>query len=109
MAKERARRRAEREVAAQREREHRARRRVRQERVARVRQAIGSALPDAPRRAPGLLAARRRRRIIAFVLAVIALQLVLWPFLPSWGARILALVLTLVAAPIAWVLAFGRL
>lgn len=109
MAKERARRRAAREAEAQQQREARARRRARQQRVARMRGAIGAAIPDAPRRAPGLLAARRRRRIFAFALAIVAIQALLWPFLPSWGARLLALVLTVVAAPIAWVLAFGRL
>lgn len=109
MAKERARRRAEREAAAERDREARARRRARQQRVDRVRGALASAVPDAPRRAPGLLAARRRRRLLVFALGVLLIQVVLWPLLPSWGARVLALVLTLVAAPIAWVLAFGRL
>lgn len=74
-----------------------------------MRGALASAIPDAPRRTPGLLAARRRRRLIGFALGVLLIQVLLWPFLPSWGARILALVLTLLAAPIAWVLAFGRL
>ena len=53
-------------------------------------------------------AARRRRRLIADVLGIIAIQVILWPFLPSWGARILTLGLTVLAAPVVWVLSFGR-
>ena len=108
MAKERARKRAEREAAAVREREERARRRARQERRERTRRAIGSVVPDRPRVAPGLLARRRRRRLLVFALGVIAIQVIAWPFLPSWSARLLVLVLTLIAAPVVWVLSFGR-
>lgn len=108
MAKERARRRAEREVAAARDRGVRARQRTRRDRIARAKRAVASAVPDAPRRTPGLLAARRRRRLLTFVLGILLIQVILWPFLPSWGARILTLGLTLLAAPVVWVLSFGR-
>ena len=108
MAKDRARRRAEREAAAARDRDMRARQRNRRERVTRAKRAVASAVPDAPRRTPGLLAARRRRRLVAFVLGIIAILVILWPFLPSWGARILTLGLTVLAAPVVWVLSFGR-
>ena len=67
-----------------------------------------AAIPERPRVAPGLLARRRRRRLIAFGLGIVAIQAVLWPFLPTWGARLLVLVLTLLAAPVVWVLSFGR-
>ena len=108
MAKERARKRAEREAAAAREREQRARRRARKERVDRVRNSVASAMPERPKVAPGLLARRRRRRLMAFGLAIIAIQVIAWPFLPSWTARLVVLGLTLLAAPVVWVLSFGR-
>ena len=108
MAKERARKRAEREAAAAKEREERARRRARKERVERVRSSVASALPDRPKVAPGLLARRKRRRLLAFALGIVALCALTWPFLPSWTARIVVLVLALLAAPVVWVLSFGR-
>ena len=108
MAKDRARRRAEREAQRAREREERARSRARRERIDRGRQAISSMVPDAPRLAPGILARRRRRRLMAFAAAVVMIQVVTWPFLPTWGARLVVLALTLLAAPVAWVLSFGR-
>lgn len=108
MAKERARKRAEREAAAEKEREERARRRARKERVDRVRQTVAAAMPDRPKVTPGLLARRRRRRLFAFALGIIAIQVLVWPFVPSWTGRIVVLVLTLLAAPVVWVLSFGR-
>lgn len=108
MVKERARKRAEREAAEGREREQRARRRARRDRVDRARHAVVSALPGRPKVAPGLLARRRRRRLIAFALGIIAIQVLTWPFLTSWTARLVVLVLTLLAAPVVWVLSFGR-
>jgi len=108
MAKERARKRAEREATKARERDERARKRARRERLDRGKQAITSLVPDAPRRAPGLLARRRLRRLIAFAAGICLIQVVLWPLLPSWTARLVVLALTLVAAPVVWVLSFGR-
>jgi hypothetical protein len=55
-----------------------------------------------------LLARRRRRRLTAFVLGIIAIQALTWPFLPSWTGRLVVLGLTLLAAPVVWVLSFGR-
>lgn len=108
MAKERARKRAEREAAAAKEREKRAKQRVRRERVDKVKGAVAAAVPDKPRVTPGLLARKRRRRMLAFALAIVAICAVTWPFLPSWTARIVVLVLALLAAPVVWVLSFGR-
>ncbi|MEK9663910.1 MAG: hypothetical protein VW239_03730 [Candidatus Nanopelagicales bacterium] len=108
MAKERARKRAEREAAAAKEREQRAKKRARKERVDRAKAKVSSAIPDRPKATPGLLARRRRRRLLAFVIAIVAIQLVVWPFLPNWGARALLLALTMLAAPVVWVLSFGR-
>lgn len=109
MAKERARRRAEREAAAAKDRQVRARKRARRDRIDRVKASVTSAIPDKPRVAPGLLARRRRRRLLAFVLGIVAIQAVVWPFLPNWGARMVVLLLTLLAAPVVWVLSFGRI
>ena len=108
MAKERARKRAEREAAAAKEREVRARKRARRERLDKVKGAVSAAVPDRPKVTPGLLARRRRRRMIAFALGIVALCALTWPFLPSWTARIVVLVLALLAAPVVWVLSFGR-
>lgn len=108
MAKERARKRAEREAARAAEREKRARKRARRDRIDRGKQAVASLVPDAPRRTPGLLARRKRRRLLAFALGIVALCALTWPFLPSWTARIVVLVLALLAAPVVWVLSFGR-
>ena len=44
----------------------------------------------------------------AFALGIIAIQVLVWPFVPSWTGRIVVLVLTLLAAPVVWVLSFGR-
>ena len=108
MAKERARKRAEREAEAQREREARARKRARRERVDRGKQALAGIVPDAPRFTPGILARRRRRRLMAFAAGIVMIQVVTWPFLPNWGSRLVVLALTLLAAPVVWVLSLGR-
>jgi len=108
MAKQRARKRAEREAAAEKEREQRARRRARKERVERVRSSVASAIPDRPRVTPGLLARRRRRRLVAFLLGIALIQVIAWPLLPTWSSRLVVLGLTLLAAPVVWVLSFGR-
>ncbi|MFM7599359.1 MAG: hypothetical protein ACKO70_13495 [Actinomycetota bacterium] len=108
MAKERASRRAEREAQAARDRQERARKRARRDRLDRGKQAISALVPDAPKRAPGLLAQRRRRRLLALAAGILLIQVVLWPILPSWGARLIVLALCIVAAPIVWVLSFGQ-
>lgn len=108
MAKERARKRAEREAAQEAEREKRARKRVRRERLDRGKRAVASLVPDAPKRTPGLLAQRRRRRLFVFALGIVAICALTWPFLPSWTAQLVVLVLVLLAAPVVWVMSFGR-
>ncbi|TEX50459.1 MAG: hypothetical protein B7C55_10710 [Actinomycetales bacterium mxb001] len=108
MAKERARKRAEREAQAARDRQERARTRARKERLDRGKKALTSLVPDAPKRTPGLLARRRRRRLMAFAATIMLIQVIVWPLLPTWTARLVVLALSLVIAPVAWVLAFGR-
>jgi Flp pilus assembly protein TadB len=107
VSRERAHRRAERERAAAVERERRARVRARQERSRRRREAVRSALPER-RRSTGLLAARRRRRLAWLLGTVVVVQVVAWPFLPSWTARVVLLAICLMLVPLAWVLMFGR-
>jgi hypothetical protein len=46
--------------------------------------------------------------MMAFGLGIVAICAITWPFLPSWTARIVVLVLALLAAPVVWVLSFGR-
>lgn len=82
--------------------------RAKRERRQRGREAVSSLVPDRPKFLPGLLARRRRRRIAAVAAGVVAIQVILWPFLPNWGARLVVLGLTLLAVPIVWVLSFGR-
>jgi len=108
MAKERARKRAEREAAALEQRERRTKQRRRADRVQRRRQRLRAMLPDKPHTTPGLLARRRRRRLAALVGIIVVVCAITWPLLPDWGARIIVLVGLLMAAPVAWVLSFGR-
>lgn len=108
MAKERARRRAEREAAALEQREQRATQRRRADRAQRWRQRLRAMLPDKPHTTPGLLARRRRRRLAALAGIIVVICAITWPLLPDWGGRIVVLVGLLMAAPVAWVMSFGR-
>lgn len=108
MAKERARRRAEREAAAQVERARRAKQVRRRERARRRRERVRGLLPGRPHTTPGLLARRRRRRMAALAGLIVVVCAVTWPLLPDWGGRLIVLVGLLMLAPVAWVLSFGR-
>lgn len=108
MAKERARRRAEREAAAEVQRRQRATGQRRRERAQARRRRLRALVPAKPHTTPGLLARRRRRRLAVMVGVIIAICAVSWPFLPDWGARLVVLAGLLMAAPVAWVLSFGR-
>lgn len=108
MSRERARRRAEREQAAAEDRERRERERLRRARADRRRDAVRSAVPRR-RPAPGLLAARSRRRMAWLLGAVVVVQVVTWPLLPSWSARLVLLAVCLMLVPLLWVVMFGRL
>lgn len=104
MSKERAQRRAEREreaaaVAAARAAE--AERRERRE--ARMR-ALTSRLPTARRGPSGVLAERHRRRTGLLVVAVIAVNVIVWLASSDGMVRFLALVLSLLIAPIVSIL-----
>jgi Flp pilus assembly protein TadB len=113
MAKERARRRAEREAAAQARREATeaaaARRARRAERAERLRSAL---IPAALRRRRGRVGRWRTRhssaqRAVVYSVAAVAAVL-LWFLVESWPLRIALSVLALVAFPVVLTLVFGR-
>ncbi len=107
MSKERALRRAEREREAAIRAAARAREEERRRRAAARRRALAGWLPTR-RRAPGLLAQRRRREATATVCLVIALNLLVWVTRPEWGLRILAVLVSLLVAPVLHTLLFRR-
>lgn len=108
MAKDRARRRAEREAVEAAARRQRARRNRWVQRRRRVGDRVRGWLPRRPRTAPGLLAARRRRRMAMLLGVIVIICAISWPLLPDWGGRIMVLAAALMLAPVAWVLSFGR-
>jgi len=110
VSKERALRRAERErVAAEREAaaseaaERAARRTARRE-------AVTSRLPSlgAGGGQVGILARRRRQRVAILVAALVALNIVLWLVRPDAGARVLGAIVSVLCAPVLFVLLFPR-
>ena len=107
MSKERARRRAEREreqairAAARAAEEER-----RQRRDAR-RRAVSGLVPS-PRWRPGLLARRRRRQVATTAAILLALNVVVWIVSDHWAARVLALMVSLLVAPVVHTMLFRR-
>jgi len=107
VSKERARRRAERQAIAERERASRARKVRRRAALRRVRTALRPKLPDRGR--TGRLYARRTRteRAGIVVAALLAVSLV-WLFVEPLGLRIAITAMLLIAAPALVVIAFDR-
>ena len=106
MSKERAKARAERERLRSIEVQQRARERRRREWWQRRREALSALIPR-----PGtdsLLARRARRRMAWVIGGIVAVQLVLWPIVGSWGPRLLVLGFCLLLVPLIWVLLFDR-
>ena len=99
MSKERAQRRAEREREAAVKAAARAREAERRARSAARRQALTRWLPRS-RVMPGELAARRRREVAATIAILVALNLLVWIVRPDWQARLAALVVSALVAPI---------
>jgi len=108
MAKDRAHRRAEREAEAQVQRRRRAAQVRRSERARRRRERVRTLVPRKPHTTPGLLARRKRRRLAALAGIIVVMCAITWPLLPDWGGRLVVLVGLLMLAPVAWVMAFGR-
>ncbi len=118
VSKERARRRAEREAAAavERDKRERSRRRAAQraavagtvaEPVGKARTRLGrwwrrKFPPNDP------LAPRRRRRFLVLLVIFLAVQAVVWWFVPEWSARLWVFLLSLLILPVVRVLLYDR-
>ena len=107
MSRERARRRAEREreqairAAARARVDERTRRRTRR------REALLGWIPR-PRWRPGLLARRRRQEVAVTVLLLAVLNVLVWFVTPAWEARVVFVMVSLLAAPVLHTLLFRR-
>ena len=107
MSKERALRRAEREREAALRAAARARAEERRRRARRRRQALVGWVPR-PWTRPGLLALRRRREVTATAALLLAADVLVWITQPEWSVRILAVLVTLLVAPVVHTLLFRR-
>jgi Flp pilus assembly protein TadB len=110
VSKERARRRAERELVAVRESERRAAQAERRRRREQRRSAARALLPGAARRGRqnGILARRARLRT-GFLVALLAfVNVVVWIVRPDWEARLGVLVIGILAFPVLRTLLFPR-
>jgi hypothetical protein len=99
VSKQRAQRRAEREREAAVRAAGRASEAQRRARAAARRRAVTRWLPRS-RVMPGELAARRRREVAATIAVLVALNILVWIVRPDWQARLAALVVSLLVAPI---------
>jgi len=107
VSRERARRREEREREQAIRAAARARAAERAERAAARRRAVLGWVPT-PRRAPGLLAQRRRRQVTITVCLLLALNVLVWIVSRQWEARAVAVMVSLLAAPVLHTLLFRR-
>ncbi|MFC4784626.1 hypothetical protein ACT8ZV_09135 [Nocardioides sp. MAHUQ-72] len=107
MSKERQVRRAEREREAAIRAAARAREEERRQRSQARRRALTGWLPT-PRRTPGLLAQRRRRELTFTICLLVAVNVLVWVVTPEWGLRILAVMVSLLVAPVIHTLLFRR-
>jgi Flp pilus assembly protein TadB len=112
MSKERARRREEREREAAVRAAARAAEEERAERRAARRRALGSWLPQSqsqPRpRATGVLETKRRNQTLATLAVVVLANAASFAFLEHWAARMLVLIVSVLAAPVLHTLLFRR-
>jgi hypothetical protein len=99
MSKERARRRAEREREAQIQAEARRRLEERRARARARKQALTGWIPR-PHLTPGVIAHRRRNELWAAFGLLFVLNVLVWLVRPDWGARLGALVVSLVVFPV---------
>jgi Flp pilus assembly protein TadB len=107
VSKERQRRREEREREQAIRFAARAAVREREERWAARRRMLTRWVPR-PRWRPGVLARRRRRELTGTLVVLAILNIAVWVFLPTWSARLGALVVSLLVAPVLHVLLFRR-
>ena len=108
MSKERARRREERQREAAVQAAARAAEAERRDRREARRASLTSRLPKRRPRPGGVLAERRRRQTAATVGLLLALNVLVWAFVPEWSARMLVLMVSLLAAPVLHTMLFRR-
>jgi hypothetical protein len=107
VSRERARRREEREREAAIRAAARAREAERRARSAARRDTLVGWLPR-PHVRPGLLAARRRKEVTVTVCILLVLNLLVWLVRPDWEARVGALVVSVLVAPVLHVMLVRR-
>jgi hypothetical protein len=107
VSKERALRRAERERQAASKAAARAREAERRSRSAARKQVLTGWLPR-KRLMPGTLAARRRREVATTIAILVALNVLVWVVRPDWEARLGALVVGVLVAPVLHVMVVRR-
>ncbi|WP_372733405.1 hypothetical protein [Nocardioides sp.] len=112
MSKERQRRRADRERQAEIAAAHRQalaqKQAKKQARRAGRRQALKRLLPAQHSRQSGPLAQRRRQQVGATIALLAVVNVLVWVFWPDWSARAMALIVSLLAAPVVHTLLFGK-
>lgn len=108
MSKERATRRSARQAEAASRAAERQRTQARGARRAARRASLARVAPLGSRRgrAPGILAAKRRRTLGMLLLGFFVLQVLTWAWTPDWGTRMAVLVASLFAMPLVAVFAF---
>lgn len=108
MSKERQQRRAarEQELAAQAAAREAAQRKAvrRQER----KQAWFGWLPNRTSRQTGVLAQRKRQQTSATIAMLLAINVLVWVFIPGWPARAMVAVVSILAAPVLHTMLFRR-
>jgi Flp pilus assembly protein TadB len=108
VSKQRARRREEREREAAIVRAARAREAERRERRTARTRALTRLVPKRHSRQTGVLAERRRRQLSLTVAVVVALNVLVWVFVPGWPTRTMVLCVSLLATPVLQTLLFRR-
>ncbi|MCD4534787.1 hypothetical protein LRP67_11895 [Nocardioides sp. cx-169] len=108
MSRERARRREEREREAAVRAAARAATEERAERRAARRRRVASVLPRPRPQATGVLARRRRNQTLATLALVVLVNVVSFAFLEHWAARLLVIIVSVLAAPVLHTLLFRR-
>jgi hypothetical protein len=108
VSKERARRREAREREAAIVRAARAREAERRERRTARTRALTGLVPKRHSRQTGVLAERRRRQVGLTLAVVIALNVLVWVFVPDWPTRAMVLTVCLLATPVLHTLLFRR-
>ena len=108
MSKERARRREEREREAAIVRAARARAAEKKERRTARTRSLSGLVPKRHSRQTGPLAQRRRRQVGVTIALVLALNVLVWVFVPGWPARTMVVVVSLLVAPVLHTMLFRR-